>query len=86
MASHSLQDMRLLNLTGLDFDLSSSFKGTCDGAIVLLIYGSLLMFNNYLWPKPHPLRNISLWNLRDLDCDQLWWCHWTPYIWFPITA
>ncbi len=42
----TLQDIRLQNLTDLDFDLSSSLKVISYGAIGLPIYGFLLMFNS----------------------------------------
>ena len=44
-----LQDIRLRDLTNLEFDLSRSFKVTCDDVIGLSIYSFLLMFNSNLW-------------------------------------
>ena len=44
-----LQDIRLRNLTDLEFDLLRSLKVICDYVIGLAICAFLLMFN--LWPN-----------------------------------
>ena len=46
-----LRDIRLWRLSDLDFDLSMSRKVKCKGAIELLIYGFLLMFNSNIGPN-----------------------------------
>ena len=44
----------------------------------------ILMFNSNIWPNSAPLRDIGLRDLSDLDFGQIWWCHLTLHIWFPI--
>ena len=46
-----LRDMRLRNLSDLDFDLSWSLKVKFEGAIGLSRYGFLLMFNSNMGPN-----------------------------------
>ena len=46
-----------------------SLKVKCDGAIGLLIYGFLLMFNSNIWPNTALLGDISLQNMSDLAFD-----------------
>ncbi len=41
--SAPLQDIRLQNLSDLEFDLSRSFKVECDDVIGLVIHGFLLI-------------------------------------------
>ena len=43
--SAPLRDMKLRNLSDLDFDLSRSLKAKCVGVIGVAIYGVLLMVN-----------------------------------------
>ncbi len=81
--SAPLQDTRLRNLSDLDFDLSRSLKVKCDGIILLVIYG-LLLFTLMLWPNWVPLPDKALksewpWHFQ-VTHGQIWWCHWTPYI------
>ncbi len=40
-----IRDIRLRNLSDLDFDLSMTLNVKCDGAIGLPVYGLLLMFH-----------------------------------------
>ncbi len=47
----SFQDIRLWNLSDLDTDLSMSLKVKYDGAIGLLTYDFLLMFNTNILPN-----------------------------------
>ncbi len=49
--SAPLWDIRLCNLSDLDFDLSRSLKVKCEGANGLPIYGFLLMFNSNIVPN-----------------------------------
>ncbi len=51
----------------LTFDLSRSPKVKCDGAIGLLIYDLLLMFNSNIRPTSATLRDINLRNFGDLN-------------------
>ena len=44
--SAPLQDIRLQNLSDLDFDLSRSLRVKCDSVIGLPIYAFLLMFSS----------------------------------------
>ncbi len=55
-----LGDIRLRNLSDLDFDLSRSLKVKSNGAVRLLIYGFLLMFNSNIGPDLAPLRDMTL--------------------------
>ncbi len=66
-----LQDIRLQNLSDLEFDLSRSLKVICDDVIGLPIYDFLLMFNSNLWPKSAASQDIRLRNLSDLEFDRL---------------
>ena len=66
-----LQDIRLRNLSDLEFGLSRSFKAICDDVIELHIYDFLLMFNDNLWPNSAPSQDIGLRNLSDLEFDLL---------------
>ncbi len=70
---------------------SGSLKVKCDGVIGLPIYGFLLTFNRAFGLNLLLFETQVFWNLSDLDFDpsgslkgQMWWCHWTPHIWFPI--
>ncbi len=50
-------------------------------------YVFLFMFNSNVRPNSAPLQDIRLQNLSDLDFDrqgQMWWCHLTLHIWFPV--
>ncbi len=58
-----LQDMRLRNLSDLEFDLSRSLKVICDHVIGLSIYAFLLMFNSNLWSKS---------GLYDIQACEMW--------------
>ncbi len=58
-----LQDIRLQNLTDLQFELSRPLKVICDDVIELPIYAFLLMFNSNLWPNSAPSQDIRLRNL-----------------------
>ena len=51
------------------FDLSRSLDVKLEGAIVLPIYGFILMFNSNIGPNYVLLRDVSLRNLVDLDFD-----------------
>ncbi len=64
-----LRDIRLQNLGDLDLDLSRSLMAKCEGAIVLPIYGFLLMFNSNIWPNIAILPVISIQNMSDLEFD-----------------
>ncbi len=64
-----LQDIRLRNLSDLEFDLSGSLKVICDDVVGLPIYAFLLMFNSNIWPNPAPLQDTRLQNLSDLEFD-----------------
>ncbi len=64
-----LQDIRLRNLSDLEFDLLRSLKVKCNSVIGLLIYAILLMFNRNIWPNSAPLQDIRLRNLSDLEFD-----------------
>ncbi len=66
-----LQDIRLQNLSDLEFDLSRSLKVICDDVIGLPTYAFLLMFNCNLWPNSAPSQDIRLRNLSDLEFDVL---------------
>ncbi len=66
-----LQDIRLRNLSDLEFDLLRSLKVKCDSVIELPIYAFLLMFNSNIWPNYAPLQDIRLQNLSDLVFDLL---------------
>ncbi len=65
--SAPLQDIRLQNLSDLEFYLLRSLKVKCDGVIGLPIYAFL--FNSNLWPISALLQDIRLSNLSDLDFD-----------------
>ena len=65
--STPLQDIRLQNLSDLEFDLSRSLKVKCDDVIGLSLYAFLLMFNSNIWPDSAPLQDIRLQNLSDLE-------------------
>ncbi len=64
-----LQNIRLQNLTDLDFDLSRLLKVICDDVIGLSIYAFLLMCNSHLWPNCDPSQNIRPRNQSDLEFD-----------------
>ena len=64
-----LQDIRLQNLTDLEFDISMSLEDIWDDVIGLSIYAFLLMFNNNLCPNS--AQNIRPRNLSDLEFDLL---------------
>ena len=61
-----LQDIRLQNLTDLEFDPSRSLKVMCDDVIGLSLYAFLLMFDSNLWPNSAP-QNLRPQNLSDLE-------------------
>ncbi len=48
--SAPLQDIRLQNVSDLEFDLSRALKVKCDIVIGLNTYAFLLMFNINIWP------------------------------------
>ncbi len=93
-----LRDIRLWNPIDLDFDLWRSLKVKCHSVIGLTIHSFLLMDNSNIWPNLARLRDIRLWSMGELDFDlksgwpwlqpfkvtqgQIWWCRWTPHIWF----
>ncbi len=54
------QDIRLQNLSDLEFDFSRSLKVKCDYVIGLSLYAFLLMFNSNIWPNSAPLQDIRL--------------------------
>ncbi len=58
--SAPLQDIRLRNLSDLEFDLSMSLNGKCDSVIGLLIYAFLLMFNSNIWCISARLQDIYM--------------------------
>ncbi len=64
-----LQDIRLRNVSDLDFDLSSSLKVKSDDVIGLPIYAFLLLFNSNIWPNSAPLQDIRLRYASDLQFD-----------------
>ncbi len=49
--STALCDLRLRNLSDVEFRLSRSLKVTCDGAVRLPKYGFLLVFNSNIRPN-----------------------------------
>ncbi len=49
--SAPLQDIRLRNLSDLEFDLLRSLKVQCDIVIGLSVYAFLLMFISNIWPN-----------------------------------
>ena len=53
----------------LNSNLSMSLKVKCDGCFGLPIFEFLLVFNSNIWPNSAALRDISLWNLSDIDID-----------------
>ena len=53
----------------LSFELSRSLKVKCDGSFGLPKHDFLLVFYSNIWPNTTALRDISLWNLSDLDID-----------------
>ena len=55
-----LRDIRLYNLSDLDFDLSRSLKVKCHGVIGLAIYTFLLVVNSKIGPNVAPLPDIRL--------------------------
>ncbi len=64
-----LQDIRLQNVSDLEFDLSKSLKVICDDVIGLSIYAFLLVFNSKSWPNSALLQDIRLQNLNDVEFD-----------------
>ncbi len=58
--SAPLRDIRLRNLSDLEFDLSKSFKVGCDVVIGLPTYGFPLMVNNNIGANSAPLQDIRL--------------------------
>ncbi len=46
-----LRDIRLQNMSDIEFDLSRSLKVKSDGTVGLPIYGFLLMFNSNIGPN-----------------------------------
>ena len=68
LTTHS-QDIRLRNLSDLDFDLSRSIKVKCDTVIELPVYIFLLMRNSNIRPKSAPLQDIRLQKQSDHDFD-----------------
>ncbi len=92
-----LRDIRLRNLSDLDFDLSRSSKviyegHSGEGAIGLPLYDFPLMFNSNIGPSWAPLWDIRLKNLSDLDVDLSRSLNVksngaiTPHIWIPISV
>ena len=67
--SAPLQDIKLQNVSDLDFDLSRSLKIKCDSVIGLPVYAFLLMLYSHIWPNSAPLQDIRLRNRSDLDFD-----------------
>ena len=59
--SAPLRDIRLWNLSDLDFDLSRSLKVKSNGAVGLSIYEFLLMFNSNQISISHHLGDICIW-------------------------
>ncbi len=55
-----LQDIRLQNLSDLEFNLSRSLKVICDDVIGLPTYAFLLMFNSNLLPKSAPSQDFEI--------------------------
>ncbi len=62
-----LRDIRLRNVSDLDFDLSRSLKVKCDSATGLPMYAFVFMSNSNTGPNMAPLRDIRLQNLSDLE-------------------
>ena len=58
--SAPLRDIRLRNLSDLDFDLSRSLKVQTDDTIRLAIYGFLLMVSSKIGPNLALLQDIRL--------------------------
>ncbi len=79
-------------LNGLDLYLSRSLDITSTGAIRLLIYGFLLMFNcnissNWLLYEILGFESWVTFNLTfKVNQGQMLKCHWMPHIWFPINV
>ena len=89
--SVALRDISLWNLSDFDIDLSMSLKVKCGSVIGLSIYVFLLIFISNNWPNSAPFQDIRLRNLEwpwilhfKVTQGQMWWCHWTRHIWFPI--
>ncbi len=61
------ENVRLRNISDLDFAPSRSLKVKCQGAIRLAIYGFLLLFHSNMGPNRY-LRDMRLRNLSDLSC------------------
>ena len=61
--SAPLQDIRLRNLSDLDFDLSGSLKVKCDGVIGLFMYGFLLIYISNRISISHRLTVIATRNV-----------------------
>ncbi len=59
--SAPLQDIRLWNLSDLEFDLSRLLKVKCDAIIGLAIPGFLLIYSNHM-PNSHHLALIATQN------------------------
>ena len=86
---------KLNSSVDLDFDRSRSLKVRYDGIIGLPIYVFLVRFSSNIWPNMACLRD-TFYRYKALKCQwpwlwrvkvtqgQVWWCHWTPDIWFPI--
>ncbi len=72
--SGPLRDIRFLNPSDLDFELSKSLKVKSDGVIALAVHGFLLMANSNIRANSVPLRDIkalkSQWPWLDLDLSR----------------
>ncbi len=64
-----VQDIRLRNLSDLEFDLSRSLKVICDDVIGFSKCAFLLMFNSNLWSNSAVLPDIRLRNMSDIEFD-----------------
>ena len=67
--STPLRDIRLRNLSDLEFDLSRSLKVKCNSVIEFPIYAFLLMFNSNVSPNSASSQDKRLQNLSDLEFD-----------------
>ncbi len=78
--SAPLRDIRLINRSDLELDLSRSLKVKCYGNTGLLMYGFLL-FNSNAWPNSEPFQDIRLSVTLTLtfQCYSI-----TPQVWLPI--
>ena len=92
--SAPLRDMSFQNLSDLEIDLSRSMGSNVITPIdyPYIVYAFLSILNGNTWPNSIPSftrYKVSksqwpwLWPFQ-VTQSQMWWCHWTLHIWFPI--